>query len=103
MPTDAEPDPRGLLDRATGMASAGRVADARACFRQAVEAADRAQDAEVLGEAVLGLGGLWVNEQRAPDEYAAYRALVDRAILATADPLLTARLRVRRAADARGG
>ena len=52
---------------------------------------------------MLGLGGLWVNEQRAPDEYAAYRAMVDRAILATADPRLTARLRLRRAADARHG
>jgi hypothetical protein len=55
-----------------------------------------------MAHAALGLGGMWVNERRAPDEYARYRAQLQRAIgaLGAADPKLTALLQARAAAEA---
>jgi tetratricopeptide (TPR) repeat protein len=92
-----------LLEQAGMMLAAGRLADARAAYQRAIETAERAGDGDALGEAVLGLAGLWVNEQRGPDEFAAFQASIDRAMQATSDPLLRARLRLRGAVDARYG
>ncbi|MBV9953276.1 MAG: tetratricopeptide repeat protein [Acidimicrobiia bacterium] len=99
----ADLDHHLLLEQAGMMLAAGRLADARAAYQRAIDAAEQAGDGDALGEAVLGLAGLWVNEQRGPDEFATFQLAVDQAMRATTDPLIRARLRLRGAVDARYG
>jgi hypothetical protein len=79
----------------------GRLTEARDLYRQAVDPADRAGDPRLLALAALGLGGVWVEEQR--DEMSRRRmlGLCRRALAALPadEPLLAARLRVRLAAE----
>jgi hypothetical protein len=90
-----------LLELASAILATGSLTDARPAFRAAAEAAEASGDAPILAEAALGLGGIWVLEYRQAAEQEAYHALLQRAIVALGDtrPDLTARLRVRLAAD----
>jgi len=80
----------------------GRLAEAREEFTRAFEDAARSGDAATMGHAALGLGGLWVNERRTPDEYAEYREQLLHTLHTIGDeqPTLRARLMVRLAAEA---
>jgi hypothetical protein len=78
----------------------GDLARARSLFDQAARLAEAQGDAHALGEAALGAGGLWLDEQPSP----VAQALVSgwrRAALAEVDPAsqLAVRLRVREAAE----
>lgn len=42
----------------------GRLTEARALFWSEADAAERREDGPALAEAALGLGGLWVHENR---------------------------------------
>jgi hypothetical protein len=90
-----------LLRAADGAFESGRLGDARTAYAHAFEVASRQHDAPVMARAVLGLGGLWVNEQRGPDEYARYHEQLQQSLRALADdePLLSARLAARLAAE----
>jgi tetratricopeptide (TPR) repeat protein len=57
----------------------GRLAKAREQFRQAAHAAEEDEDATSLGLAALGLGGVWLAEERSPIERAHYLDLLRRA------------------------
>jgi tetratricopeptide (TPR) repeat protein len=93
--------PALLLELARASLASGRLADARPLFRRAAETAEQAGDAVLVGEAALGLGGVWVLEHRQVDEQEAYHALLRRAHAALREsrPDLAARLRVRLAAE----
>lgn len=71
-----------LVDWARAALLCGRLGDARPRFDRAVAAAEWADDPVLFAEAALGLGGHWVNEQRAPTERARVlglqRAALDR-------------------------
>jgi tetratricopeptide (TPR) repeat protein len=90
-----------LLAHAGAVLACGRLAEARDLYRQAVAPAERAGDPRLLAHAALGLGGVWVEEQR--DEVSRRRmlGLCRRALAALPpdEPLLAARLRVRLAAE----
>src|SRR5690348_2567818 len=99
--TDPSERSDGLRPGADAFAR-GRLNEARTAYGRAVEDADRAGNARTLARAALGLGGIWVNERRAPDEYAEYREQLRTALRAVGrdEPELAARLRVRLAAEA---
>jgi tetratricopeptide (TPR) repeat protein len=90
-----------LLAHADAVLACGRLAEARELYGKASGAADRAGDPRLLALAALGLGGVWVEEQR--DEMSRRRMLgmCRRALaeLPADEPLLAARLRVRLAAE----
>jgi hypothetical protein len=90
-----------LLARAEAIQARGRLADARLVYDQAVAAAERSGDARLAARAALGLGGVWVEEER--DELSRRRmlGLCRRAMsdLSAGDSLLAARLRVRLSAE----
>lgn len=94
-----------LTELGTAMLATGRLADARRLFHRAVADADRSGDAITYAQAALGLGGVWVQEQRSAGERAYYNDVVDRAIrIIAGDPSplaarITASLRLRQAAE----
>lgn len=83
-----------------GLLETGRLTEARDQFWRDAEAAQRRGDAEPLGAAALGLGGIWVHEHRSTLEAARVSAL-QRSALARLDPgtRLARRLSVRLAAE----
>jgi tetratricopeptide (TPR) repeat protein len=92
---------RSLLEVAEGQRRAGRLADARSGFTAAARAAEGAGDSSAFVQAALGLGGIWVHEQRDVVARAAAQALWDRArTLVEGGSLEEARLDVRLAAEA---
>ena len=92
-----------VLGEAREAFARGRLVEARFAFERAFEGASDRRDAETMARAVLGLGGLWVNEQRAPDEYAQYRAQLTDTLqaLGGTNGVLSARVNVRLTAEAR--
>jgi hypothetical protein len=88
-----------LIEVAATDLAAGTLLTARSWFRRA---ADQADDPVDLARAAVGLGGIWVHEHRTAAEHASFMALVDQAIAGLGDtrPDLTARLRMRAAAEA---
>src|SRR5690349_19124047 len=92
---------RALVEAAEATLQRGRLADSRAGFAEAAAAATAEGDGEALARAALGIGGLWVYEQRDFVERATLDALWRRA-RAEAAPgsLVAARLDVRTAAEA---
>lgn len=95
--------PAGLIEEwAEATLASGRLADARPLFEQAAEAARREDDPVMLAEAALGLGGVWVNEHRAPVERNRVSALQGTALalLPAGETALRSRLHSRLAAEA---
>jgi tetratricopeptide (TPR) repeat protein len=90
-----------LLGHARAVMMCGRLGDARALFDRAVGPAERSGDPRLLAIAALGLGGVWVEEQR--DELSRRRLLAlcrrARAALPDGEAVLAARLDVRLAAE----
>jgi hypothetical protein len=90
-----------LLAHAGAVLASGRLVEARGLFDRAVDAAERSGNARWLAAATLGVGGVWVEEQR--DELSRRRllALCRRALveLPEGEVVLAARLRVRLAAE----
>lgn len=90
-----------LLEEAENQRRAGRMLEARARFMEAAQAAERAGDFHAFVEAVLGAGGIWVDEQRDVVARATYGTLLQRAqSLAVPGSLEEACLTVRQAAEA---
>lgn len=92
---------RALLTHAQVVLACGRLSEARQLFGRAVEPSEAAADARLLALAALGLGGVWVEEER--DELSRRRMLnlCRRALAALPadEPLLAARIGVRLAAE----
>jgi hypothetical protein len=91
-----------LLEWADALLVCGRLIDARRVFDRAVDLAGRAGDPVAGARAAIGLGGVWVNEQRSGVERSRIRNL-QHAALAALHPDeagLRARLEVRIAAEA---
>jgi tetratricopeptide (TPR) repeat protein len=90
-----------LLAHARAVLLCGRLGEARALYEQAVDPAERSGEPGLLATAALGLGGVWVEEQR--DELSRRRllAVCRRALAALPehDDVLAARLAVRLAAE----
>jgi tetratricopeptide (TPR) repeat protein len=64
-PCDTAPAVEALLaEGVSALVDAGDLAEARRWFDAAFREAERLGDAEAMAEAALGLGGLWVHEQR---------------------------------------
>jgi hypothetical protein len=90
-----------LLDAADTGRREGRLTDARAGFAAAARAAEAADDDDAFVRAALGIGGIWVHEQRDVVDRAAVDSLWERArTLVPADSVENARLAVRQAAEA---
>jgi tetratricopeptide (TPR) repeat protein len=90
-----------LLQTAESSRRAGRLSDAREAFTQAAKAAESAGDEAAFITAALGVGGIWVNEQRDVVARAAVQSLWERArTLVRAGSVEEARLVVRQAAEA---
>jgi DNA-binding SARP family transcriptional activator len=94
-------DPRALLRRGTyALDVVGDLRDARVWFDDAYYAAQRVGDYEVMAEAALGLGGLWVYEQRGYGHLARTVSMQREALaVVPPDSLLALRLRTRLAAE----
>jgi hypothetical protein len=91
---------RALLEDAEASRRAGRLADARAGFTAAARAAETAGDSDTYVAAALGVGGIWVHEQRDVVAQAAVQALWARArTLVAPGSREEARLAVRQAAE----
>jgi tetratricopeptide (TPR) repeat protein len=92
---------RLLLTHASAVLACGRLAEARTLYEAAVAPAERAGDHRLIALAALGFGGVWVEEQR--DEISRRRmlGLCQRALAALGadDPVVSALLRVRLAAE----
>lgn len=94
-----------VAELGTAMLTTGRLADARRLFRRAVAEAERSGDEMTYARAALGLGGVWVQEQRTSEERGYYNRVVDRALRVIADhpspdvARVTASLRLRQAAE----
>jgi hypothetical protein len=90
-----------LTERAEAVLACGRLAEARALFRDAVRVAEAERDPRVLARAALGSGGVWLAEHRGADEAERVLALQRRALEALpADAaVLRARLALRLAAE----
>ena len=78
----------------------GRLTEARALFWSEADAAERREDGPALAEAALGLGGLWVHENRSTLEGARVLALQRKALAGIdGSGALAQRLRARVAAE----
>lgn len=90
------------VQHAEAVLACGRLAQARALFEAAADAAERIGDAVLTARAVLGLGGTWVHEHRNPA--VRRRVLARQQAACTALPeseaTLRARLAVRLTAEA---
>ena len=91
-----------LVEWAKAALLCGRLAEARARFDRAASAADRDADPGTFAEAVLGLGGVWVNEHRSAVDRARVLGLQRAALarLPAGESVLRCRLRTRLAAEA---
>ena len=71
------PEPQAMLhvERAEAILSCGRLAEARVLFDHAVSVAEREDDPACLARAAIGLGGMWVSEQRSPEARARVPAM----------------------------
>jgi tetratricopeptide (TPR) repeat protein len=89
------------LAHADAVLASGRLTEARRLYERAVRPATRANDPRLLALAAIGLGGVWVEEQR--DELSRRRMLAlcrrARRSLPADESLLAARLTVRLAAE----
>jgi DNA-binding SARP family transcriptional activator len=94
-------DPRALLRRATyALDVVGDLHDSRVWFDDAYYAAQRVGDYELMAEAAIGLGGLWVYEQRGYGQLARTVAMQREALaLVSPESTLALRLRTRLAAE----
>jgi DNA-binding SARP family transcriptional activator len=94
-------DPQALLRRAMyALDVVGDLRDARVWFDDAYYAAQRTGDYEIMAEAALGLGGLWVYEQRGYGHLARTVAMQREALaVVPPDSVLALRLRTRLAAE----
>lgn len=100
---DLGPPPAALLHEwARVVLDSGRLAEARPLFERVAEAARREDDPILAAEAALGLGGVWVNETRAPVDRARVSSLQRTALagLPAGESALRSRLRSRLAAEA---
>jgi len=99
----AEPRAELWVEHAETVLQCGRLARARELFDRAATQALQEDDAECLARAAIGLGGVWVNEHRSPDQQARVQALQERARrgLPPGEEALVARLTVRLAAEER--
>jgi hypothetical protein len=90
-----------LAARGGALQRCGHLAAARDQFRRAATAAEKEDDAVSLGLAALGLGGVWLAEERSPIDRERFRDLNERARDALADDQVALRLRldVRMAAE----
>ena len=90
-----------LIEWARAVLLYGNLGEARALFDKAARTAESEGDAVLLARAALGLGGVWVSEQRTPDERERVRGLQRRALaqLPEGEDVLRVRLRVRLAAE----
>ncbi len=90
-----------LLVQAAAVMACGRLSEARELFQRAVAPAEESGDPRLLARAALGLGGVWVEEQRDELSRRVMLGLCRRALLALPadEPVLAARLRVRLAAE----
>ncbi len=68
-----------LAARGQALLRSGRLAKAREQFRRAVHAAEEEGDAISLGLAAIGLGGVWLAEERSPIERERFLDLLRRA------------------------
>jgi hypothetical protein len=90
-----------LVEAAERSRQAGRLAASRTAFAEAAVVAAEEEDDRALALAALGVGGIWVYEQRDFLQRAALDALWRRAgAAAPAGSLVAARLDVRTAAEA---
>jgi hypothetical protein len=90
-----------FVEAAEASRQAGQLAASRAAFSEAAEVAAEEEDGRALALAALGVGGIWVYEQRDFLQRAALDALWRRArAAAPAGSLIAARLDVRTAAEA---
>ncbi len=98
---DGGADVASLLREAETSRRMGRLAAARDGFMRSAEAAEAAEDTEAFVTAALGLGGIWVHEQRDVVARAAVHSIWQRAgYRARAGSLERSRLAVREAAEA---
>lgn len=90
-----------LAEWAQAVLLCGRLSRARMLFDRALTAADAESDTRSFARAVIGLGGVWVNEHRSRVEWERITALQQRALdaLPAEEPVLRCRLRVRLAAE----
>lgn len=95
------PDPRLAVDVAEAVLAAGRLAEARVRFARAADLAESSGDEVALGRSALGLGGVWIEEERGAVERTRQLTLLRRSdrMLDADHPVLRARLRVRLAAE----
>ena len=95
------------VEQAECVLACGRLAAARPLFQHAVRLAEQEGDPVTRARAALGLGGVWVSEQRLAADVERMLALQRRALdsLPAEEDVLRARLAVRLAAEAvyRGG
>jgi hypothetical protein len=90
-----------LVDAAEASRQAGQLARSRAAFTEAAAIAAEEEDGRALALAAIGVGGIWVYEQRDFLQRAALEALWRRARASVpAGSLVAARLDVRTAAEA---
>ncbi len=89
-----------LKDASYALLEQGDLANARMAYEQAARLALQEGDFQALGRAALGLGGIWVHEQRTAIEGARIQSCQERALqgLDEADSLAV-RLRLRRLAE----
>jgi hypothetical protein len=98
---DREAEIGELLRTAETCRRGGWLSDARVAFTEAAKAAETAGDDPGFVTAALGVGGIWVNEQRDVVARAALQSLWERArTVVPAGSLEEARLVVRQAAEA---
>ena len=88
------------LDAAAALQEAGQLEAARTAYAAVAAGARETGDADVLAAAAVGLGGVWVHEQRTSIARA-HMIELQRAALAAADPAspVACRLRARLAAE----
>ena len=92
---------RSLLEAAESRRRSGWLTEARDGFLEAAKVAESSTDDPALVTAALGVGGIWVHEQRDVVARAAVHSLWDRAhAVVLPGSLAQARLAVRRAAEA---
>lgn len=100
-------EPELLFESADALLASGRLGDARERFDEAAASAQAAADQRLVAKSALGLGGIWVEEQRdAPSRErllgllaASLAFFENEASLGLDDRLLQSRLRVRFAAE----
>src|SRR5262249_10170120 len=91
-----------LVEWAEAILACGRLADARAAFGRALDASTSYDQPELTARIALGLGGVWLNEQRDPYDRLRILSLQRSALdhLPPDESVLRTRLTVRLAAEA---